>query len=83
MRVLSCSFTKANPGDSLLFDDHWSAPPVPALARSGRPRVEWILSPPLDAAVLIAPKGVESPGSDRMGAHTTIVEMHTPLHNFN
>ena len=32
------SFKMANPGSSLRFDTHWSAPPVSALARSGRPR---------------------------------------------
>ena len=32
------SFTMANPGSSLRFNTHWSAPPVSALARSGGPR---------------------------------------------
>jgi len=32
------SFTMANPGSSLRFNTHWSAPPVAALARSGGPR---------------------------------------------
>ena len=31
-------FTLANPGSSLRFNTHWSAPPVSALARSGGPR---------------------------------------------
>jgi len=30
--------TLANPGSSLRFNTHWSAPPVSALARSGGPR---------------------------------------------
>jgi len=30
-------FTLANPGSSLHFNTHWSAPPVSALARSGGP----------------------------------------------
>ena len=31
-------FTLANPGSSLWFNNHWSTPPVSALARSGEPR---------------------------------------------
>ena len=32
------SFTMANPGSSLCFNTHWSAPPVSTLDRSGGPR---------------------------------------------
>ena len=37
------------------------------------PPVEWISSPPLVAAVLIATKGDESPGSSRMGVIGALV----------
>ena len=32
------------------------------------PSLEWLSVPPLVAAVLITPKGAESPGSGRIGA---------------
>jgi len=34
----------------------------------GPPPLEWLSSPPLVAAVLIASKGAESPGGGRIGA---------------
>ena len=37
------------------------------------PPLEWISSPPLVAAVLITPKGDESPGSSRMGVIGALV----------
>jgi len=37
------------------------------------PSLEWLSVPPLVAAVLITPKGAESPGSGRIGAIGALV----------
>jgi len=41
--------------------------------RSPPPPVEWLPFPPLVAAVLITPKGTESPGSGRIGVIGALV----------
>jgi hypothetical protein len=41
------------------------------------PPLEWLPSPPLVAAVLITPKGAESPGSSRIGLLGALVIFFT------
>ena len=55
-----------------------------SLRTNSPPPLEWISSPPLVAAVLITPKGDESPGSSRMGVIGALVifapsdKLHSP-----
>jgi len=42
------------------------------------PPLEWLPFPPLVAAVLITPKGAESPGSGRIGVIGALVNFFPP-----
>jgi len=51
---------------NLFFYGDWSL-------QTGPPPLEWTPFPPLVAAVLIIPKGAESPGSHRIGVIGALV----------